>query len=60
VCLALVGRLALRATVVRLTQHPMPADGMVGCQSPTPPARIRREDELTIQVWHPAQDTRQR
>ena len=54
VCLELLGRLDLRVTAVRLTQHPMPVDGLVVGQSPLPPAKIRREGELTVQVWHPS------
>jgi DnaJ domain len=54
VCLDLVGRLDLQVTAVRLTQHPMPVDGLVVGQSPMPPAKIRREGELTVQVWHPS------
>jgi hypothetical protein len=54
VCLELVGKLDLRVTAVRLTQHPMPVDGLVVDQSPQPPAKIHRDGDLTIQVWHPA------
>jgi len=54
VCLDLVGRLDLRVTEVRLTQHPMPVDGLVVGQSPMPTAKIHRGGELTIQVWHPS------
>ena len=54
VCLELLGRLDLRVTAVRLTQHPMPVDGLVVGQSPLPPAKIHREGELTVQVWHPS------
>jgi hypothetical protein len=54
VCLELTGRLDLRVTAVRLTPRPMPVDGLVVGQSPVPPAKIRREGELTIQVWHPS------
>ena len=54
VCLDLVGRLDLRVTEVRLTQHPMPVDGLVVGQSPMPPAKIHRAGEMTIQVWHPS------
>jgi hypothetical protein len=35
---------------VRLTQHPMPVDGLVVGQSPMPPAKIHRAGEMTIQV----------
>jgi DnaJ domain len=54
VCLELVGRLDLRVSAVRLTPRPMPVDGLVVGQSPLPPAKIRREGELTIQLWHPS------
>jgi hypothetical protein len=53
VCLDLVGRLDLQVTEVVLTPHPMPVDGLVVGQSPLPPAKIRREGGLTVQVWHP-------
>ena len=56
VCLAVPGRLGLRVTVVRLTERPMPVDGLVVGQSPLPQARLHR-DQLTVQVWHPARDT---
>jgi hypothetical protein len=54
VCLELTGRIDLRVTTVRLTPRPMPVDGLVVGQSPLPPAKIRREGELTVQVWHPS------
>ena len=54
VCLELTGRTDLRVTTVRLTPRPMPVDGLVVGQSPLPPAKIRREGELTVQVWHPS------
>jgi hypothetical protein len=53
VCLDLLGRLDLQVTEVRLTPHPMPVDGLIVGQSPLPPAKIHREGELTVQVWHP-------
>ena len=52
VCLDLVSRLDLRLEEVRLTEHPMPVDGLVG-QSPAPLAKAHRSSDLTIQVWHP-------
>jgi hypothetical protein len=52
VCLEIVGRLGLRVTAVRLTEHPMPVDGLIVDQSPRPPAKLRRTGELTVQVWH--------
>ena len=54
VCREIVGRLDLRLATVRLTDHPMPVDGLVVSQSPRPPAKVRRGAELTIQVWHPS------
>jgi DnaJ domain len=55
VCLEVAGRLDLRVTAVRLTRHPMPVDGLVVGQSPMPPAKMHREGELTVQVWHPSE-----
>jgi hypothetical protein len=54
VCLAVLGKAGLRVTAVRLTEHPLPVDGLVVGQSPLPPARLHRDGELTVQVWHPA------
>jgi hypothetical protein len=53
VCLEVVGRLDLRLTAVRLTEHPMPVDGLVVDQTPRPPAKVRRDSELRVHVWHP-------
>ncbi len=47
------GRLSLHVTAVRLTQRPMPVDGLVVDQSPRAPAKMRRGGELTVKVWHP-------
>ena len=46
-------RLGLQVRAVRLTEHPMPVDGLVVDQSPLPPAKVRRGTLLTVQVWHP-------
>ena len=54
VCVEVAGRLDLRVTAVRLTEHPMPVDGLVVDQSPLPPAKVRRAGTLTVQVWHPS------
>jgi hypothetical protein len=51
--LEVAGRLGLHVTAVRLTEHPMPVDGLVVNQSPLPPAKVRRASALTVQVWHP-------
>jgi len=53
VCLDIAGRLGLRVATVRLTEHPMPVDGLVVDQSPLPPAKMRRAGTLTVQLWHP-------
>lgn len=53
VCFAAVGRLGLRVTAVRLTERPMPVDGVVVGQSPAPRQKARRDSQLTVRVWHP-------
>ena len=53
VCLEVAGRLDLKVTAVRLTEHPMPVDGLVVDQDPLPPAKVRRAGTLKVQVWHP-------
>jgi hypothetical protein len=53
VCLEVTGRLGLQVTAVRLTDRPMPVDGLVVDQSPLPPATAHRRSALTVQVWHP-------
>jgi hypothetical protein len=53
VCLEVAGRLGLQVTAVRLTQRPMPVDGLVIDQSPLPAATAHRRSALTVQVWHP-------
>jgi hypothetical protein len=53
VCLGITGKLGLRVTAVRLTEHPMPVDGLVVDQSPRSPVKTRRGSALTVHVWHP-------
>jgi hypothetical protein len=53
VCFAAVGRLGLRVTAVRLTEQPMPVEGLIVSQSPAPGEKARRDSQLTVQVWHP-------
>jgi DnaJ domain len=53
VCLGITGKLGLRVTAVRLTEHPVPVDGLVVDQSPRSPVKIRQGRALTVQVWHP-------
>ena len=52
-CLGITGKLGFRLNTVRLTEHPLPVDGLVVRQSPGPAMRARRGSELTVQVWHP-------
>jgi hypothetical protein len=53
VCLGITGKLGFRLDTVRLTEHPMPVDGLVVAQSPGPGMQARRGSALTVQVWHP-------
>jgi curved DNA-binding protein CbpA len=53
-----VSRLDLQLEEVRLTEHPLPVDGLVVGQSPAPLAKAHRSSELTIQVWHPPEQQR--
>jgi curved DNA-binding protein CbpA len=53
VCLEITGKLGFRLNTVRLTEHPMPVDGLVVSQAPGPAVRARRGSALTVQVWHP-------
>jgi hypothetical protein len=53
VCSPIAIRVGLRVAAVRLTEHPMPVDGLVVSQSPRPQSRARRGSTLTAQIWHP-------
>ena len=53
VCLEIAGKMHLRVTAVRLTENPMPVDGLIVDQFPRPPAKMHRDGELTVKVWHP-------
>ncbi len=53
VCLGITGKLGFRLNTVRLTEYPMPVDGLVVGQSPAPAVRARRGSALTVQIWHP-------
>ena len=58
-CRRLLASTGLRMDVVRLTEDPMPVEGLVVDQSPPPGAKIRRSGTLTVQVWHPPRQHRQ-
>jgi hypothetical protein len=52
-CMLVTGKMGFRLTVVRLTEHPMPVEGLVVDQSPAPQHKAHRESPLTVHVWHP-------
>jgi hypothetical protein len=52
-CMEVVGRLGLRIRPVQVTPRPMPVDGLVVDQVPRAPGKLRREETLTVHVWHP-------
>jgi hypothetical protein len=53
-CLSAAGLAGLRLKTVRLTENPMPVEGLVVGQSPAQGSKVRRSTVLTVQVWHPA------
>lgn len=54
-CLRVTGDLGLNLEMVRLTEHPMPVEGLVVDQSPLPGTKVRRSGTLTVEIWHPTQ-----
>jgi hypothetical protein len=52
-CQAVVTMAGLRLEFTRLTPDPLPVEGLIVGQSPEPGTRARRQDSLTVQVWHP-------
>jgi hypothetical protein len=52
-CLRVTGDLGLNVEMVRLTEHPMPVEGLVVDQSPLPGTEVRRSSTLTVEIWHP-------
>jgi hypothetical protein len=57
-CRDLVTTAGLRLAVERLTDDPMPVEGLVVGQSEKPGSYMRRKDTLTVQVWHPPRHKR--
>jgi hypothetical protein len=53
-CQEVVVMAGLRPAVIRLTQDPLPVEGLVVGQSPDPGATVRYQSTLTVQVWHPS------
>jgi DnaJ domain len=54
-CMDVTGRVGLRMAPILLTAHPMPVDGLVVSQAPSPGERVHRASTLTVQVWHPTE-----
>ena len=52
-CLRAAGDLGLHLEMVRLTEQPMPVEGLVVDQSPLPGSKVRRSSTLTVEIWHP-------
>jgi len=52
-CMGVAGRIGLHLAAIRLTPHPMPAEGLVVGQTPAPGKRVHRDSTLTVQLWHP-------
>jgi hypothetical protein len=52
-CLRAVGDMGLHMQTIRLTENPMPVEGLVTDQSPPPGTKARRSSTLTVKVWHP-------
>ena len=51
-CREVARRHGLEVTAVRLTERPLPVEGLVVSQDPAPGTRCRG-GRLTVQVWHP-------
>ena len=52
-CRDVVTMTGLRLAVVRLTQDPMPVEGLVVGQSLAPGSHVKAGTTLTVRVWHP-------
>jgi hypothetical protein len=52
-CHAALTMAGFRVSTVRLTDNPMPVEGLVVGQSPAPGQTVPRFSTLTVQVWHP-------
>jgi PASTA domain-containing protein len=52
-CQDVLAKADFRISTVRLTDQPMPVEGLVVDQSPLPGEKVTRFSTLTVQVWHP-------
>lgn len=57
-CRDVVTTAGLRLAVERLTEDPMPVEGLVVGQSEKSGSHLRRKSTLTVQVWHPPRHNR--
>jgi hypothetical protein len=53
VALEVTGRIGLHLAPIQLTQNPMPVDGLIVVQRPQSPAKVHRDSEIEVEVWHP-------
>lgn len=52
-CQDALAKAGFRISTVRLTDQPIPVEGLVVDQSPAPGEKVPRFSTLTVQVWHP-------
>jgi curved DNA-binding protein CbpA len=52
-CRDVVTMAGLRLAVIRLTQDPMPVEGLVVGQSPAAGSPVRTGSTVSVRVWHP-------
>jgi curved DNA-binding protein CbpA len=52
-CRDALTKAGFRTSTVRLTDQPMPVEGLVVAQSPAPGETVPRSSTLTVHVWHP-------
>jgi len=50
---AVTAAAGLRLAVVRLTDDPVPVEGLVVGQTPDPGEAVRPRSTLTVELWHP-------
>jgi hypothetical protein len=51
----LADRVGLHVEPVRLTEHPMPVEGLVVGQTPAAGDRLHHAGTLTVRLWHPSE-----
>jgi PASTA domain len=52
-CQDALARAGFRIATVRLTDKPVPVEGLVVDQLPAPGSKVPRFSTMTVQVWHP-------